>query len=222
MTEHLSDLQLDAHRLGRGDDVVSAHLLACEACRGREGLLSEQAEAFGRRYDPAQLAAATLVKVAPEVRVGRFRIPAVLLAVAAALLLFLRLEPEAVRKKGDERWLRIHQRGPSGPVALEGSIAAGAKLLLELRPEGPRWVRVYSASGQGDWAALYPEVEGPAWRLEGPTWLDREVVVDDAPGPERLTAIACEGNFGHAEALTMLRTQLRGDCVVEKVVLEKR
>lgn len=222
MTEHLSDLQLDAHRLGRGDDGVSSHLLACEACRAREVLLSEQAEAFGRRYDPAQLAAATLEKATPQVRAGRFRIPAVLLAAAAALVLFLRLEPEGVRKKGDDRWLRIHQRGPSGPVALEGPISAGAKLLLELRPEGPRWVRLFSASGEGPLVALYPEAEGPAWRLEGPDWLDREVVVDDAPGPERLTAVACEGNFGHTEALTMLRTRVRDDCVVEKVVLEKR
>lgn len=222
MIEHLSDLQLDAHRLGRGDGAVSAHLVACEACRAREVVLSEQAAAFERRYDPAALAAATLAKAAPQVRVGRFRIPAVLLAAAAALVLFLRLEPEGVRRKGDERWLRVHQRGPSGPVALEGSIGAGTKLLLQLEPKGPRWVRLFSASGEGALVALYPDSEGPAWRIEGPTWLDREVVVDDAPGPERLTAVACEGNFGHAEALTMLRTRPRGDCVVEKVVLEKR
>lgn len=222
MTEHLSDLQLDAHRLGRADQVVPLHLEACTECRERQAFLEAAAQQFAQDFDPARLAAATLSKAAPTVRAGRFRIPAVLLAAAAALLLFVRLDPEGVRKKGDDRLLRVHQRGPGGPVALEGPISAGTKLLLELHPKGPGWVRLFSASGEGNFVALYPEPTGPAWRLEGPTWLDREVVVDDAPGPERLAAIWCEGEFGQVEALTMLRTQARADCVSMKVVLEKR
>lgn len=219
MSEHLSDLRLDAHRLGALDPRSEAHLLACAECQARALHLRRAAEAFAASFDPAALAAAT----PRPVRRRWVGWATGLLAAAAVALLVVRSSTDPIRTKGGGGGLRVERRGPNGPEPLKGPIEPGARLVVQASTSRPGYGRLYSATAGGPWLPLYPAPTAPAWRLEGPTWLDREVVIDDAPGRERLALVICPAPFSDPEGqAVLLHTGGPQGCLVETVTLEKR
>ena len=83
-------------------------------------------------------------------------------------------------------------------------------------------MRILWGAGPDRWAALYPEEHAPAWSVESPSWLEREVVLDGAQETERLGVVACDGPLSHQDAVEALTRGARGRCELQTIEVEKR
>lgn len=238
MSEHLSDLVLDALRIGAppvsGED--RAHLLSCAACRARQQALDEDAANFQQRFDLPGLAADALMRASqpspwrsfswlrfPWLRFRWLRFAFVPAAVAAAVLLVVVLRPPQIRTKGAaSAHVEVFVIDGDARRAIDGPVARDARLAVRVVAAGPEHVRILWGSEPDRFDALYPEERAMAWAIEGPSWLEREVVLDGAREPELLGVVACEDEVSHAEALTALAAGAREGCVVETVEVKKR
>jgi hypothetical protein len=227
MSEHLSDLAFDALATeGRAlGSVEQAHLEACAVCRARRLELEQARAEFLARFDVVGLATDALMRSrAVRVPWWRQRWLSVSLAAAAALLLIvlLPLSSSDLHVKGRAPLAEVFVIDGDTRRTMDGAVAPDARLALLISPEGPRHVRILWSSEPKQWTALYPEQGAPAWFLEKPTWLEREVVLDGAPEDEQLGVVACKTTMTHDEAARMAEDEPRSDCEVEWTRIEKR
>lgn len=227
---HLSDMQLDLHRLGSAPPEVAAHLEGCEVCRARAEALATDAADFAARFEPAVLATATLQAVDARPRRRWFGALAGFgaLAAAAGVLLFVRPDPEIVRAKGAGPAVELFVTEAGEITPVKGAVPADAHLAVRLRPgagaSGARekQVRLLWSSRPGAWRALYPAAEAPSWSVRGEAFLPREIVLDGAREPERLGVVLCERAVDHAAATAALEGAAEPGCAAETLEITKR
>lgn len=225
--EHLSDLELDALRLGElpGDAsaLAEAHLGACPACQARRAALDASAADFAQRFVPAALAAETLARAETQRPWWRQRLAVWVPAAASAVAAVLLLSPvDAVRTKGAGGAVEVFVLDGDTPRSLSGPVPAGARLAVRVSPgPAPAWARLYWRSTEGV-APLHPAPDAAAWALTTPTWLEREVVLDDAPGPEALVAVLCAAPVSDDEARAVMDDEERAGCRRDVVAITKR
>lgn len=189
-TAHLSDLTLDALALGALDRDAEArvreHLAECALCRGAQDRAAELRAYFAThilprgvrrparpRFWPAWLAAPALA--------------------AAALLWMWRCpaDPGDLAIKGGPSWqVFAHRDGQTFAVHDGTRLAAGDQLRFSMPAAGARYALIASIDGAGVATTYYPYGGAQSAAIEG----DRiepagSIVLDAAPGPERIFAI---------------------------------
>lgn len=225
MSEHLSDLALDALRLGQAPEGAAGHLQGCPRCQARSAELERDALLFRQRFQVEGLAAEALAAAskAPPIPWWRRALwPSTGAAAAATLLIALVTAQDNLRTKGGGSEVELFVLSGQTKTLLAGAVDPQAHLALSVRAEGPRQVRVLWSEQPGQWTALAPEAEAPAWQVRGPSWLEREIVLDGAPEPETLGYVVCEATVDHAAAVRMLSEAPRADCQVGTIRILKR
>ncbi|MFO0725258.1 MAG: hypothetical protein U1E65_15860 [Myxococcota bacterium] len=226
MSDHLSDLRLDALRIdpASASPEVLTHLEACGSCQARRALLDQEAAAFSARFDLPGLAAEVLGRQrAPRWWQRTWSLGGAAAALGLVLILILIPRPELLRVKGDAPLFEVFLVRGESKLSLEGPVPARAALAVRVSPRARAEVRVYWKTPSA-WAPLYPAKDAPSWMVTAPTWLERAVVLDDELAPEVLGVIACQAELGDAEAQAMLADELplRPDCERRLQVIEKQ
>jgi hypothetical protein len=221
MRGHLSQWELDALALhALAEDATAgaeAHLRDCERCR--QALASLQAT--HQRFE-TEVLPRTLPKLRARVE-GVSRRPrwVWMLAPAAALVVALvvlpqrlfsgpeSLPPEYGIKGGP--LLRVYARkGERVEEAREGaSLAPGDALRFVVEPAGLPYLLVVSLDGAGSVSVYYPYGGARSQRLPqavGPVELPGSIVLDAAPGPERVFALFSHAPLERADVEGALRT----------------
>jgi hypothetical protein len=191
---HLSSLAIDAlaggHLAGGDAEAARAHVAACARCRAD--------------FAAAEAACATFTRDVLPRTVGKLRarrswhwwrwtaLVAPLLAAAALLLFFARrgdvAEPD-VRVKGATTFQVFAKRGDRVFAVRDGTkLAAGDQ--IRFVAGGTRYLLIGSVDGAGKPTVYYP-YGGPrsAQIAEQPSELPGSIVLDAAPGPERVFAL---------------------------------
>lgn len=197
MTGHVSSLALDALALGALPEpeaaAVRAHLDACAACRAGRDAADELRAHFTR---------AVLPRTQPARHRPRARwwlaVPALAAAAAIALVVVhgRTSGPRAstggdLAIKGDAAWQVVARRGDRTFAVHDGTkLAAGDRVRFVVVPNGARYLIVGSVDGGGAVSIYFPWDGDQSGALSGPrVELPDSVVLDAAPGPERLFAI---------------------------------
>ena len=185
---HVSALLLDTLALNALDrdtaERARAHLDSCSRCRADHEAAGELRNHFERRVLPRGL---------PVSRPHRRR----WLAVPAFALLVLAIAvwrwpgPPDLGIKGDASWqVFAHRDGRTFAVRDGTELAAGDRIRFVVLPAGARHVLVASVDGGGAVTIYHPyngersaAIEGDRVELAG------SIVLDAAPGPERLYAV---------------------------------
>lgn len=224
MSKHLSDLDLDAMRLGVQEPEAIAHLQGCEICQARQHILTREAEDFAQRFNPAGLAAQTLAQPSPTRPWWRRLawVSAPLVAVSALLLLTVTPNGERLRTKGGPSPVEVFVVTEQGPKPMPAAVAPGARLAVRINPGQRRQVRLLWGPKGGPWQALYPNAAAPSWKTKGPSWLSQEVVLDGETAPEQLRVVLCTQPVSHAQALDLIREVAQPGCALHTVDVVKR
>lgn len=246
MSEHLGDLELDLARIDAASLPAqrAAHLEACARCQARGAVLTAEAAQFHERFSLPNLAAEALEQHRVT-RASRWRwrwlAPAFATALAlATIVVWPRVEP-TTRTKGDAQLVEVFVLDGQERRALDGPVPARTQLAVRVTAEGRGFARVAWWSS-ARWTPLYPEADR-SWAVDGPAWLERAIVLDDARGPEALGVIVCAAEISEREALEVLEASepspsdpseaseasgpsepsgVRADCRRETVRIEKR
>lgn len=219
MTEHLSDLALDALRR-TGVTEGADHLGTCARCRSRQAALAAEDAVFEARFVPEQLAVDTLAAAERPVRRWWPRI-AVAAAAFAAVVFVVWPRGTDVRTKGAADVVALHVLDGDRRAPVLGPVDPRARLAVQVR--GPGFARVLWGSSPGRWDALFPAADARAWRVEANSWLPNEVVLDGAPETEALAVVVCDEAFSDAVARERLEPNAELDgCRVQRVTIEKR
>jgi len=204
---HVSQLVLDTKALGALDrDIaarVQAHLAHCTRCRDDERIAAELRAQFTVQVLPRGL---------PARRSPRwlwFACP----AAAAVLLLVMMVWRSPVERvddlgiKGNASWQVFANRDGQVFAVHDGTeLVAGDRIRFAMIPAGARYLLVASIDGLGT-ATIYYPYDGPqSTAIEG----DRvepagSIMLDAAPGPERIYAILSDEPI----AADLVRAQLR-------------
>ncbi len=223
MSEHLSDLALDALRLGQAPEAVQAHLKDCPRCQARSAELERAAALFRERFEVSGLAAEALAAAAkaPSVPWWRRALVPGMAALATTLVVVISLQ-DNLRTKGAASEVELFVLSGQSRTLLEAAVDPRAHLALSVTPQGLRNVRILWSERPGQWSALAPEATAPAWEVRGPTWLDREIVLDGATEPETLGYVLCTSAVDHDAAVRMLTDAPRADCRMGMIQVLKR
>jgi hypothetical protein len=191
-TTHVSAFVLDQLALDALDDAAAttarAHLATCAECRADEAVANEAR---------AHFTISVLPRIAPRAR-RRLRWPWLAvptLAVAAIMLLTLRSHPVARRDdlmiKGTAAWKVFANRdGQTFPIHDGAELAAGDRIRFVVTPAGAAYVIVASVDGAGAASIYYPYNGAHSAAISSPrSELPDSIVLDTAPGPERLFAV---------------------------------
>lgn len=215
---HPSALALHELHLGAGDREVAAHVGVCPECRQQ---LDELA-ADHRRFDEQVLA-----RTVPALGRRRPRrwlwalAPAV--AVAAGLWLWARPRGGEERAKG-EAVLTVYAARGETVTRLEdgGALAPGDRIRFVIRPGGLGYAMIASLDGAGR-ATVYhpyggaqsaPVAADPRVELAG------SIVLDRAPGPERIFALLSRRPLAAAEVVRALEEIGRGGPAVVRATAQ--
>lgn len=219
---HISALVLDELALGAlGPDAAAqadAHLEACAACRADRDTAQALREHFTREV---------LARTSPGKRRGwlaprraRWAWLAVpVLAAAALALVYLRPAPAPpglapdLAIKGDATWQLFARRDQQTFAVHDGTVlVAGDRVRFVVIPDGARYLLVVSVDGAGAVSTYFPfggtasaSLE-PGARLELPD----SIVLDSAPGPERVFALFSDEPIAVAAVQDQLRTIAAG------------
>jgi hypothetical protein len=206
---HSSDVAIARLLLGKGSPVDAAHVAGCDRCRSE----LEAAQAAHRRFDE-HVFARTLPAI--ERRLGprpRWRLWLGAIAVAGAtvaiLPLLLRTRPQAPdpawQVKGPGGLKIFGRRGDRAILVEDGArLRPGDQLRFAVQPGDARFVLIGSVDGRGRASLYYSStaVGGDA----GPVQLLADsIVLDDAPGPERIFAIFSERRLEDREVEAALK-----------------
>ncbi len=226
----LSDFALDRRLAGELDEQeereARAHLETCDRCAGRFGELARERDAF--RAEPVPPAFET-----PSRRkASRARLVAAtsVLAMAAAILLFVRFRPgDGTRPKGDAVRLGFYvKHGES--VRLGGSgehVAPGDALRFVYTARRTRHLAILSVDGARHATVYYPSGGAAAPAPPGDeVALPVSTVLDDALGEETIYGVFCPDAFAVEPLRLALEVSpdhapLAPGCVVEKLTLRK-
>lgn len=183
--EHVSALARDALALGALPDAeavrVREHLAACDACRGERDADAAMHAEFRARVLPRTLPQ-------PRRRWWVFVALPALAAAAALLLLVLRPHHEEpdLGIKGGAAWQVVALHGDHELRVHDGTkLAAGDRVRFVVVPNGAHYVTIASVDGAGAASIYYAAVKLDGPRVEVPD----SIVLDAAPGPERLFAL---------------------------------
>lgn len=226
-TGHVSALMLDALALDAldGDTAahVRAHLASCAECRSDQEAAAELRVAFSRLVLP---------RTVPVRRPRRWvwlAVPA--LAAVCAILALRRSDGETgttlatatsppvpeLGIKGDASWEVFANRDGRVFAVHDGTrLAAGDRIRFAIVPGGARYLLVASVDGGGGVTMYYPyngarsvsiqDEGGDGGRIEPPG----SIVLDAAPGPERIYAILSDVALPVELVTAQLRTVAGG------------
>lgn len=193
-TAHISDLTLDALALGALDSDsetrVREHLAGCTLCRGAQTRAAELRSYFMSHILPRGLPGGVRSPAKQRAWWAWLVAPAL---VAAGLLWMLRRPPDPgdLAIKGKPGWqVFAHRDGQTFTVHDGMRLAAGDRLRFSIPAAGARYVLITSIDGAGVATTYYPYGGAESAAIEG----DRiepagSIVLDAAPGPERIFAI---------------------------------
>jgi hypothetical protein len=202
---HVSALALDAFALGALDTDraanVQAHLASCAACRTDQETAAELRERFTRTVLPRGL---------PVRRPRRWIWLVAPAFVVLLLAIVLRLQPDpppALAIKGEASWQVFANRdGQTFGVRDGATLAAGDRIRFAVMPDGARYLLVASVDGTGMVTIYYPYQGEHSAAIEGDrVELAGSIVLDAAPGPERMFAILSDQRLAAAVVIAQLR-----------------
>ncbi|MFT3693769.1 MAG: DUF4384 domain-containing protein [Kofleriaceae bacterium] len=205
---HLSAIRLDELALGATcAEAERTHLEACERCRGDEAKAAELRAHFTAFVLPRGVIAK------PKMRWGWFAVMAFGLAAAIALLVMWPRkveQPPELAIKGDATWqLFANRAGQTFAVHDGAPLAAGDSVRFVVTPNGARYVLVVSVDGAGNASIYYPYGGTRSIALapgEARIELPGSIVLDAAPGPERVFALFSDQPIEAASVTQQLRT----------------
>jgi hypothetical protein len=190
---------------------IAAHLPGCERCRADLQALEADHRRFDREIFP-QSRAAIAARATPWLGSGRrWTWPALgLLAAAAALMIFVRVRGDDLRTKGAAPAMAVFVAQGDGAVAVEDGksrLRAGDRIRFVLWPAGLRYAVIASVDGAGHTTVYFPLRGDRSATLEGTPRLEvpGSIVLDDAPGPERIFAVLSSRPFATAPVIEALR-----------------
>jgi hypothetical protein len=197
---HLSALDLDVLEISGGGPAEEDHLARCEACRAKRDLRREQAEAFYRQRLPR-----LLVRQAQNRPARRWALVAWLAAGASLAMVLALLWPRTSgrpdRAAGDDLGIKgwepplraIVRRGSEIFEIQDGDrLAPGDALRFVVAAPPHRHLLVASVDGAGAVSVYFPYRGTGSAALDGPGPVEvpsGSIVLDRAPGPERVFAI---------------------------------
>ena len=208
---HLSAFELDAVALGSEPAGAREHLAACARCRTDLDAASALREHFTAHVLPRMLPVRRRRRAWPW-------LAAPMLAAAAALLVVVRRPhraPPAVPElaiKGDVAWQVFGNRDGHTFAVHDGTpLERGDRIRFAVIPNGARYLLVASIDGAGAVTVYFPyggsasapldAIAPGAARVE----LPGSIVLDAAPGPERVFALFSDRPIETAEVARQLR-----------------
>ncbi len=210
---HPSNLSIARLLLGRASDEerdrVEAHAGTCERCR------LELDGALGARQRFAQSVFPRTLPAVEERLATRWRwrrlfpslgLATAVAAAAAALLVARMPEPEPAWQVKGEGALKIYGRRGEHvfPVEDGARLRPGDQIRFGVEPGGARFALVASIDGRGQVSIYQPSA--PLAPGAGPLEiLPDSIVLDDAPGPERVFAVFSDLRLDGAEITAALR-----------------
>jgi hypothetical protein len=206
MTGHLSALALDALALDAlppGSE-AGAHLASCAVCQARA------AAARSLRGElPARVMVRSLDAIQRRARRGWLvaaLVPFALAAAAVALWPAAAPAPELGVKGGPGLMLYARRDQRVFAVGDGAALAAGDELRFAVVPAEAREVMIGSVDGAGHATIYVPYGGGRSVAIDprARTELPGSIVLDDAPGPERVFAVFAAAPFASAEVLAAL------------------
>lgn len=193
ITRHLSALDLDALALGALPEgearAARAHLATCATCR----VDADASAALRDQFERSALAR----NVPTRPRRNPFWLVAPALAAAAAVALVFvttrqhpREQPE-LAIKGDAAWQVVANRnGETFAVHDGASLIPGDRIRFAVTPNGAHFLLVASIDGAGTPSIYYPYEGSESAAVTGErVEVPGSIVLDAAPGPERLFAL---------------------------------
>jgi hypothetical protein len=203
---HISQLMLDALSLGALDREsearVQAHLASCASCRHDAQDAAELRQQFTVHVLPRGLPA----------RRSRLRFWLVPAFAAALLVAVIALRPRPAQVnglgiKGEASWQVFANRDGRVFAVHDGiELAAGDRIRFAVIPAGARYLLVASVDGLGVATIYYPYDGAGSAPVKGDrVEPDGSIVLDAAPGPERIYALLSDEPL----AADAVRAQLR-------------
>jgi len=206
---HLSAFALDALALGTETAGAREHLAACSRCRAEYDAAAELR---------AHFVAHVLPRGAP-VRRRRAWWPLLAIpALAAIALIAVRPKPAAppagdLAIKGDATWQVFANRDGQTFAVHDGTrLDAGDRIRFAVVPDGARYLLVASIDGAGAVSVYYPYggTESAPLPPDARVELPGSIVLDAAPGPERLFAVFSDAPIASAGVAEQLRSIAAG------------
>jgi hypothetical protein len=210
MTGHPSSLMIDGIASGHlTDAAASAHIAECARCRGDLEAAKDACAVFTREVFPR-----TVDNVQPR---RPSWLPWVVPALAAAVLAiwFVRKpddnqvvdEGSSIRRKGALSF-QVFASRKDQVIAVQDSarLAPGDRIRFVVGSGGPAYLLVASIDGAGTATVYYPYAgmqSGPA--TAEPSELPGSIVLDAAPGPERVFALVSSEPIDAALVIRELR-----------------
>ena len=213
---HVSPFRLDLMQLGTLPEPeragVEQHLQSCASCRGLAEAARASREQFARHVLPRGL---------PQLRRKRNWIPWLALTSAmafAALLLFVRPRPPDIGIKGAPSFAAFVRRSGLVTSVHDGDhLRAGDEVRFVVVSEELPFVLVCSVDGAGKANVYFPFAGGESGAIELRTRVELpgSIVLDDAPGPERVFALFSARPLATAAVSDALRAiGLQGDSAI--------
>lgn len=225
---HLSSLALDALALGAlppGERThAEQHLAHCSACRARAQTQEEARAHFSARVLPATLPSLR-ARALPWWRRPRAWTPllGLALATAAALLVVVRAPEQAAPadeeplygvKGGASLGVYAHRGERVWKVAQGEALAPGDQVRFRVQPGGLPYLLLVSVDGAGQVSVYHPFGGRRSARVaapdSAPLELPGSVVLDAAPGPERIYALFSEAPLDVDAVSPVLESLARG------------
>jgi hypothetical protein len=194
---HPSSLTIDALATGRLAEVdaaaARAHVAGCERCRGDLAAVEAACAQFTREVFPR-----TVDKLRPRRSPWRLLLPVLVPALAAAALVIWQVRrartptgDDDIRIKGAMTFQVFANRGDEVIPVRDGTqLAEGDRIRFVVGSGGPEYLLVVSIDGAGNPTVYYPyggERSGAI--TQEPSELPGSIVLDAAPGPERVFAL---------------------------------
>jgi hypothetical protein len=194
---HCSDLviaRILADEISAGElEATNAHAEQCSRCKSELDEALRARQQFRQHVFPRTLAAveSRRMRKRPWRRIAPlfFAIP----ALAALSLVVVNhstsdAEEPPQQSKGAGALKAIGKRGEHVfPVEDGARLRAGDRLRFEVQPGGARFIAIGSVDASGRATIYYPSA-----RIDAPGPLPDSILLDDAPGPERIFAIFSE------------------------------
>jgi hypothetical protein len=210
---HTSDVAIARLLLGKASEeearTAAAHAAGCQRCQAE----LEAAQAARRRFD-AHVFARTLPEIerrrGPRAPWGLWLGALAVVGAAVAILPFLLapkspVEEAAWQVKGAGA-LKVFGRRGDRVIAVEDGarLRPGDQLRFAVLPGDARFVLIGSVDGGGRATLYYPSaaVGGDAGQSQ---LLPESIVLDDAPGPERVFAVFSDRRLEDREVEALLR-----------------